>query len=174
MRNRSSNPTHRCLLSVQLIRGVDILKRRYLAAILFLMGPSNALWLTKKLRKQDGGAHVFAPSVHPLQYIQASILNEVRYLLPLFAAPLKQRCSHATPQPPWRYASGKSKVISKLEQGLVRCHMLRSVVTPFGYDMTCNSTCRICKVIGVIIVLIREYQYDSLRVLSNSLCCCSL
>ena len=46
--------------------GLDILERRHWAAILFIMGPSNALRLTEKLRKQDGGAHDFAPSMPPL------------------------------------------------------------------------------------------------------------
>jgi len=36
---------------------------------LFLMGPSNALELMEKLRKQDGGAHGFASSlVYPSLY----------------------------------------------------------------------------------------------------------
>jgi len=39
---------------------------RQWAAILFHIGPSNALWLTQKLRKQDGGAHGLAPSKPPL------------------------------------------------------------------------------------------------------------
>jgi len=41
--------------------GLHILEMMHCAAILFLMGPSNALQLTEKLRKQDGGAHGFAP-----------------------------------------------------------------------------------------------------------------
>ena len=45
------------------IRGLDILERRHWAAILFLMGQSNALLLMEKLRKQDGGAHGFAPAM---------------------------------------------------------------------------------------------------------------
>jgi len=39
------------------------IKEEAVAAMLFLMGPSNALG---KLRKQDGGAHGFAPSMPPL------------------------------------------------------------------------------------------------------------
>jgi len=39
---------------------------------LFLMGRSNALSLTEKLRKQDGGAHRFAPSMPLLLSIQSS------------------------------------------------------------------------------------------------------
>jgi len=54
-------------------RGLDILERSPWAATLFLMGPANALYLTEKLRKQDGGDG-FAPSIPPLHlhYIQVS------------------------------------------------------------------------------------------------------
>jgi len=48
---------------------VDILERRHWAAILFLMGPSNALWLKEKLWKQDGGAF------STLALIAASLVN---------------------------------------------------------------------------------------------------
>jgi len=50
-------------------RGLDILERRHWSAILFLIGPSNALELTEKLRKQEGSAHGFAPSMPLLSYV---------------------------------------------------------------------------------------------------------
>ena len=48
-----------CSLYLVITRGLDLLERRHWAAILFIVEPSNALQLTEKLRKQDGGAHAF-------------------------------------------------------------------------------------------------------------------
>ena len=62
-------------------RGLDTQERRLRAAILFLMGSSNALEVMEKLRKQDGGAHNLPPAMPLLLHVQASGQEDLKTLL---------------------------------------------------------------------------------------------